>query len=183
MGVEVDPPGGVRHRAQHRPGVGRTSLRRRPGGRSGDCTPRSRTRAVLLKQHAAQGFWVHSARSSECGPKFVIPTWVPGCFERKPADTSILDRNAGAKNRAGNRSSVTLAGPLAGRIGRQRTTIVCSSRGTSSPMMGAPGISPAISSPPEVCASASRSASSSPTADKSTCGATHSRFRRVPPLR
>jgi hypothetical protein len=32
----------------------------------------------------------------------------------------------------------------------QRTTIVCSARGTSSPMTGAPGISPAISSPPEV---------------------------------
>jgi hypothetical protein len=39
-----------------------------------------------------------------------------------------------------------------------------SRRGTSSPMTAAPGSSPATSSPPEVCASASRSRSSSPTA-------------------
>jgi pimeloyl-ACP methyl ester carboxylesterase len=64
----------------------------------------------------------------------------------------------------------------------QRTTIVCSPRGTSSPMTGDPGISAATSSPPEVCASASSSASSRPTADRSTWGATQSRLRRVPPL-
>jgi len=47
-------------------------------------------------------------------------------------------------------------------------------------MTGALGISPAISRPPEVCASAS-SGSSPATSPKSACGMTQSRFRRVPP--
>jgi hypothetical protein len=63
-----------------------------------------------------------------------------------------------------------------------RSTIVCSPRGTSSPMAGAPGISPAIKSPPEVCASARSRASSPSTADMSMWGRTQSRLRRVPPL-
>src|SRR5699024_54360 len=48
------------------------------------------------------------------------------------------------------------------------------------PMTGCPGSSPATSSPPEVCASASRIASSSPIAE-SRCGRTQSRLRRLPP--
>lgn len=43
-------------------------------------------------------------------------------------------------------------------------------------MIGAPGISLAINSLPEVCASAINSASSSLTAIRWTCGATQSRF-------
>src|SRR5579875_3172607 len=50
-------------------------------------------------------------------------------------------------------------------------------------MTGAPGTSPATSSPPEVCASASSRTSSSATARMSQCGATHARFRRLPPGR
>ena len=57
---------------------------------------------------------------------------------------------------------------------RQRTTIGCSPRGTNSPMTGAPGISPASSRPPEVCASASSSASSSST-PRSRCAGAPSR--------
>jgi hypothetical protein len=64
---------------------------------------------------------------------------------------------------------------------RQRMTSTLSRRGTSSPMTGAPGSSPATSSPPEVCASASSSRSSSLAAPLSVCGSTHSRLRRLPP--
>ena len=62
-----------------------------------------------------------------------------------------------------------------------RTMSALSWRRTSSPITGAPGSSPATSSPPDVCASASRSRSSSPTVPASACGRTQSRFRRLPP--
>ena len=52
--------------------------------------------------------------------------------------------------------------------------------GISSPMTGAPGISPAISSPPEVCASARSSRSSSLSPPGSVCGMTQSRLRPAP---
>jgi DNA-binding GntR family transcriptional regulator len=69
-----------------------------------------------------------------------------------------------------------------GRPRRYLTTIGYSPAGTSSPITGAPGISPATSRPPDVWASASSSASSPPIADRSACGRTQSRLRRVPPL-
>ena len=62
----------------------------------------------------------------------------------------------------------------------QRTEIADPAEGTSSPITGWPGSSPATSSPPEVWASAS-SRSSSSRHDDATCGRTQSRLRRLPP--
>src|SRR4030081_2181570 len=61
------------------------------------------------------------------------------------------------------------------------TTTEYSPRGTSSPITVAPATSPASSSPPEVWASASSSASASLTADRAVCGCTQSRVRGAAP--
>ena len=78
---------------------------------------------------------------------------------------------------AGERASLE---PLA-EDRRHRSTRDGPRWGTSSPITGAPGISPATSSPPDVWASASSKSCSSDKPPKSVCGATQSRFRRLPP--
>src|SRR5699024_7453621 len=136
--------------------------------------------AALLASSALTRFGVlYAGLESVEDPRRVVEPQKQRLAARRAAgvtDDSITTAGCPCTTAAG-RFDTTIVGRPGGA---QRTSIPAPS--TVCPRTGGPGTSPIASSPPEVCASASSSRSSSVTSDEvRRCARTHSRLRRVPP--